>query len=114
MSVATKLKGLACLLLTVGILAGLASGAGAQELRFGIMFGDEPTDFRRDRQPGQFYYCKTARQIRQAIESRGYADISLNVMNEPKVQVRATQGGTVYLIDYNYCEDEVIGRQALR
>lgn len=86
-----------------------AAPAGAQGFNFGLHFGDEADDL-----VPQLPMCLTDRQIRDAIARRGYTDISLNVPDDKRVRVRATQGGVVYLIDYNYCADYIRGRQALR
>ena len=76
---------------------------------FGFHFGDEKSDFYP-----QLPICLTDSQIRRSIAERGYTDISLNVPNERRIQVRATQDGWVYLIDFDYCADRVRGRQAIR
>ena len=108
------LKRRAALALLVAAMAAPAlfgSAAHAQSLNFGIMFGDERSDFRFG---SDFTVCKTQYQIRQAFAQRGYEDVFLNVLNEPRVQVRATQGGTVYLIEYDYCRDQIVDKKALR
>jgi hypothetical protein len=81
----------------------------AAQFGFGFHFGDEPRDFYP--QPPM---CLTDRQIREAIARRGYTNISLNVPNAKRIQVRATQDGWVYLIDFDFCADRIRGRQALR
>lgn len=93
------------------ILAALALAPvpAAAQLSFGFHFGDEPRDFYP-----QLPMCLTDHQIRQSIARRGYSDISLNVAREKRIQVRATQDGWVYLIDFDFCADRVRGRQALR
>jgi hypothetical protein len=58
--------------------------------------------------------CMSDSQIRQAIADRGYSQISLNVPNDKRVQVRASKGGTVYLIKFNYCSGRIEDRMALR
>ena len=79
---------------------------------FGIFFGDEPSDLHR-RDP-RLPMCMTDRQIRNAIADLGYQDIALNVQHEDNIQVRATRGGAIYLIDFNACTGEIEGRQRLR
>jgi hypothetical protein len=83
--------------------------ASAQNFGFGLRFGDE----RNDLYP-QLPMCLTDRGIRDAIARRGYTDISLNVAEKRRIQVRATQDGWVYLIDFDFCSDRIRGRQALR
>jgi hypothetical protein len=91
----------------------LVLGAGAtvpvQAQSFGIFFGDEPSDFEQE-----YLICLTDNQIRQAVADRGYSDIALNVANGKKVQVRASKGGWVYLLDFNFCTGRIESRQQLR
>jgi len=89
-------------------LALLPSAASAQ-VSFGFHFGDERRDF-APRLP----LCLTDRQIREAIAQRGFSNISLNVPNGRKVQVRATQDGWVYLIDFDFCGNDIRGIKPLR
>ena len=97
----------------------------AQAQGFGIFFGDEPSDFfgggifdddddERSGYPYERMLCLTDRQERNAVADLGYSDIALNVRDERHVQVRATQGGYVYLLDFNVCSGYVEGRQRLR
>lgn len=87
----------------------LSSPAAAQSFNFGFHFGDEARDFKP-----RMAICFSDHQIREAIARRGYTQISLNVPNEGRIQVRATRGNWVYLIDYDYCRDWVRGTQRLR
>ena len=94
------------------ILATLALasvGVPAQAQRFGIFFGDERSDFYPER-----ILCLSDRQIRQAVADRGYNSIFLNVPNNKHIQVRASKGGWVYLLDFNYCTGQIESRQPLR
>lgn len=79
------------------------------QVSFGFHFGDEPRDFYP-----QLPMCLSDLQIREAIARRGYTNISLNVANEKRIQVRATQDGWVYLIDFDFCADRIRGQKALR
>jgi len=92
-------------------LAGLAlfPSAASAQVSFGFHFGDEPRDF-APRLP----MCLTDRQIRDAITHRGYTNILLNVPNGRKIQVRATQDGWVYLIDFDFCGNDIRGVKPLR
>lgn len=47
--------------------------------------------------------CQTDYQIRRAVAAAGFRNIALNAPIESHIQVRATKGNTVYLIDYEYC-----------
>jgi hypothetical protein len=58
--------------------------------------------------------CQTDRQIRNTIAAAGYTDISLNVPNDGLIKVRATQGGWVYQLNYNYCRAYIKERMRLR
>lgn len=98
---------------TIAILAlttmVLSLSAPAQAQRFGIFFGDEPTDF-----PPEFAMCLTDSQIREWFTSQGYTDVSLNAPNEQNIQVRANSDGAVYLIDFNFCTRRIEGYKQLR
>lgn len=76
---------------------------------FGFFYGDE----KRDMHP-PLAMCLTDAQIRRAIAARGYTDIRLNVPNDKRIQVRARRDGGLYLIDFDFCSDEVRGVQKLR
>jgi hypothetical protein len=89
------------------LLLGMA--APAQSAGFGIFFGDERSDFF----PGRIT-CMGDYQVRQAVAARGYSNIYLNVMNDGHVQVRATRGDWVYLLDFNYCSGRIEDRTRLR
>ena len=88
---------------------GAAPASAQSNFGFGLHFGDEERDFYP-----QLPMCLTDRQIRESIAQRGYTNISLNVTNKRRIQVRATQDGWVYLIDFDFCADRIRGRQALR
>jgi hypothetical protein len=96
------------------LLAAMALGAGpvpasAQQLNFGIFFGDERSDFYPER-----ITCLTEHQVRQAVADRGYTDIYLNVEMDKHIQVRANRGGWTYLLDFDMCTGRIEGRQRLR
>lgn len=97
----------AVLILAVTLGAGLVGPAQAQ--RFGIFFGDERSDFFPER-----ISCLNDHQIRQAIADLGYRNIYLNVPNDKHIQVRASMGDWVYLLDFNYCSAHVESRERLR
>jgi hypothetical protein len=107
---------LRALILALALGAGLAAAgpAAAQPgSAFGLQFQfpDAPTFEPRGPQLG---ICKTDYQIRQAIAARGYDNVALNAPNERRVQVRASMGGTTYLINYDFCTDTIIDRRVLR
>lgn len=83
--------------------------AQAQSSNFGIFFGDEASDFYPER-----ISCLSDYQVRQAVAQRGYTNIYLNVMNDKHVEVRATRGDWVYLLDFNYCTARIESRTQLR
>jgi len=96
-------------------LGAIAPAATTQTLNFGFGFGhgfdDDDDDFFG---PPQLAMCLTDSQIRRSIANRGYSQISLNVPNHKRVQVRATKGGTVYLLKFNFCTNQIEDRTALR
>lgn len=95
------------------LMVALALGAGlvgpAQAQRFGLFFGDERADFAPER-----ITCLTDYEIRRTIADLGYRDIFLNVPMDKRIQVRATQGKWVYLIEFNYCSARIESRKRLR
>ena len=90
------------------MMIGAATTAPAQAQGFGFFFGDGPSNFFQQRT------CLTDHQIRDAIANKGYSNIYLNVPNARHIQVRATKGAWVYLLDFNYCSARIEGRQKLR
>ncbi|GLQ57704.1 hypothetical protein [Devosia nitrariae] len=78
---------------------------------FGLQFNWEDSYEPRGPELG---ICMTDRQIRQAIAARGYGDIALNVRRDRRIQVRATQGGHVFLLEFDFCNNTIIERRALR
>ncbi len=92
------------------MIGGMSGAATAQpSFGFGFHFGDEREDFFHGR-----VICQTDRQIRNTIAAAGYTDISLNVPNDGLIKVRATQGGWVYQLNYNYCRAYIKERMRLR
>ncbi|MHA6690532.1 hypothetical protein [Devosia sp. A449] len=89
--------------------AGIAAPAQAQSVGFGFFFGDEESDFFPE-----LITCMSDYQVRQAVAARGYSNIYLNVMTDKHVQVRATRGDWVYLLDFNYCTGRIEDRSELR
>lgn len=52
--------------------------------------------------------CMTDYQIRNAIEAEGFENVYLNVSDEDgDIQVKASMDGTVYLIDFDSCANEI-------
>jgi len=58
--------------------------------------------------------CQTDYQIRQRIAAEGFTNIYLNAPIGRHIQVRATQGSWVYLIDYNFCRPEIVSIKPFR
>ena len=58
--------------------------------------------------------CMTDYQVRQAVAAEGFTHILLNAPIETQIQVKATRGRTVYLIDFNRCAGHIDGIQRLR
>jgi hypothetical protein len=97
------------IVLAVVLGMGVAAPAQAQTQRFGLMFGDE----RKDLFPERFS-CMTDYQIREAVAAQGYSQIALNVPDNKHIEVRATKGDWVYLLDFNYCSGRIESRTQLR
>ena len=91
------------------MVLGLGWAAPAQAQRFGIMFGDERSDFFPER-----ISCMNDYEIRNAVADRGYSQILLNVPDSKHVQVQATKGKWVYLLDFNYCTGQIESHRKLR
>ena len=53
-------------------------------------------------------------QIRQAVSNKGYHHIFLNVANNHRIQVRATEGDWVYLLRLSTCSGAILEREKLR
>lgn len=87
----------------------LVQPVAAQNLNFGIFFGDERSDFYPER-----ITCLNDYQVRQAVAARGYDNIALNVEMDKHIQVRATRDGWVWLLDFNICTGRIEGRKQLR
>jgi hypothetical protein len=47
--------------------------------------------------------CMTDYQVRQAVAQQGFTHILLNAPIETQIQVKATKGRSVYLIDFDRC-----------
>ena len=58
--------------------------------------------------------CMTDYQVRQAVAARGFTHIFLNAPIETQIQVKATRGGAVYLIDFDRCAGQIDGIERLR
>ncbi|MGV8856721.1 MAG: hypothetical protein ACOH2L_19055 [Devosia sp.] len=101
----TRLAGV----LMMAVALGGSFAAPAQAQRLGLFFGDERSDFFPQR-----ISCLNDYQIRQAVAELGYRDIYLNVPNQKHIEVRASMGDWVYLLDFNYCSAQVESRTKLR
>lgn len=53
-------------------------------------------------------------QLRNAVKAQGYSNISLNVRNDRRIQVRATRGDWVYLLRVSTCTGTILERSRLR
>lgn len=99
--------------LLAGLLALGGTPAMAQGFGFSFGFGNS-FDRDRDRLFPETITCMTDHQVRQAVADQGYTNISLNVPNGRRVQVRATRDGTVYLLRFNLCTGRIEDRDVLR
>jgi hypothetical protein len=84
--------------------------AAAQGVQFHFGFGNDGFGYRRP------LVCVelTDRQIRNAVRDQGYRNISLNVRNDRRIQVRATRGEWVYLLRVSTCTGTILVRDRLR
>ncbi|HXE53168.1 MAG TPA: hypothetical protein VN541_09145 [Tepidisphaeraceae bacterium] len=59
--------------------------------------------------------CQTDYQIRRSLAAAGFTNIFLNAPIDTRIRARATKGGVVYLIDYDYCLNPgIVGQAPLR
>lgn len=59
--------------------------------------------------------CQTDYQIRKSIAAAGFTNIFLNAPIGTHIRSRATKGGVVYLLDYDYCLNPgIVGQAPLR
>lgn len=113
-----SLIGAAVLLAMTG-LVGIAPAAAQGSPAFGLQFGFGVDDDNDDDafgvfNPPELALCLTDADIRRSVARRGFTNIYLNVKNDKHVQVKATRNGSVYLLDFNFCRDEIEGAQRLR
>jgi hypothetical protein len=104
----TAMKRFAIVLMMAATLGASLVGP-VQAQRFGFFFGDERSDFLPER-----ISCLNDYQIRMAVTKLGYRDIYLNVPNQKHIEVRASKGNWVYLLDFNYCSSKIESRTKLR
>ena len=57
--------------------------------------------------------CMTDYQVRQSVAQQGFTHILLNAPIETQIQVKATKGRSVYLIDFDRCGGGIDGVQRL-
>ncbi|AKR55758.1 hypothetical protein XM25_08090 [Devosia sp. H5989] len=88
------------------MLAIAASSTSVQANNFGMFMG-----FGRPIAP---VLCLTDYQVRQRVAAEGFTNIFLNAPIDRHIQVRATKGKWVYLIDYNRCRGEIVSAKRLR
>jgi hypothetical protein len=91
-------------------LALVSTAVPASAAQFSFGFGTDGFGFRRP------LVCieLTDRQIRNAVRDQGYSNISLNVRNDRRIQVRATRGDWVYLLRVSTCTGAILYRDRLR
>jgi hypothetical protein len=56
----------------------------------------------------------TDRRIREEVRDEGFTQIYLNARDDQRVQVRATQGDWVYLLEVDTCTGSIMYGQRLR
>lgn len=96
-------------LLALALLGSLAAGAApAQAQGFTFGFGDER------RAPFSDLLCSNEYQVRQAVTRQGFTNVSLNARQGRYIQVRATKGNWVYLLQYDRCSKAIVDADRLR
>lgn len=59
--------------------------------------------------------CLTDLQVRAAIDKRGYTDITLaGELEDGIIKVRGTTAGSVWLVTFDRCRDQIVERLWLR
>jgi len=110
----TKWKSLAIgLVLTVASL-GATAPAQAQSFGFSIGSGGSGLSFGIGESHRFGRVCVTERELRNRVGQEGYTNIFVNVAIHNRIQVRATRGDWVYLLDVNACTGRILGRERLR
>ena len=94
-----------CRVVLVGAMIALAAPAHSQ-----TMFMDDDDDSWWSGCPIEL----TDHRIRQVIANQGFSNIYLNVRNDDRIQVRATQGAWVYLLYVDTCTGEIMYGERLR
>jgi hypothetical protein len=56
----------------------------------------------------------TDHRLRQMVAEQGFSNIYLNVRNDERIQVRATRGDWVYLLQVSTCTGSIVYGQRLR
>lgn len=100
--------------LTAAALGTCAAAAAvpAQAAGFSFGFGFGYGDHDRDLAP--FCVEMTDHQLRQAIARKGFTNIYLNVRDHHRIQIKASQGGWVYLLRVSTCTATILDSQRLR
>ncbi|HET8726113.1 MAG TPA: hypothetical protein VFO41_01270 [Alphaproteobacteria bacterium] len=99
------------LALAAPVTAAVPAQAGGPSFGFGLGF-DHRSDDPREWRP--FCIEMTDYQIRKAVAAKGFTNIYLNVRMHRQIQVRATQGKWVYLLEVSTCTGNVLEIQRLR
>jgi hypothetical protein len=96
------------LALGAAAIGAVPAQAAGPHMSFGFGFGMGDRHFRT------FCLPRTDYQIRRAVASAGYHNIYLNSPINRRIEVRATKGGWVYLLEVSICTGEILDRQRLR
>lgn len=107
-----KFRAASAALLALALL-GAAAPAPVQAQGFEFHFGigdDDRFERRLLRRP----CLMTESGLRRSIRARGYTDVFLNVAHERRIEVRASKGSWVYLLEVNACTGRILDRTRLR
>lgn len=116
-----KMMGAAAIVALAGLTTvapAMAQGSSA----FGLQFGFGNNSYNDDEEGGgnsffgepELGMCLTDADIRRSVARQGFTNIYLNVKGRKHVQVKATRDGSIYLLDFNFCTDQIEGAQRLR
>lgn len=97
------------ILLGAASLAAIPAQAAGPSFGFGFGFGN-----RHDEGWVPFCVEMTDYQIRRSVAEHGYDHVYLNVRMHHHIQVRASKGGWVYLLEVSTCTGDLLDIQRLR
>ena len=100
----------------LAVLIGALAGSSPTLAQAPGMFTGDDDDYFRGRPYLEPLVCIeiTDHRVREAVREEGFTDIYLNARHDRGIQVRATQGGWVYLLQVSTCTGWILYGQRLR